>query len=79
MSAARAGKRLAAALAALPAAYRDALLLIVWADFSYEQAAAALDVPVGTVRSRVHRARTRLRRALGGIDPSALMEEESHE
>ncbi len=79
VSAARAGKRLAAALAALPAAYRDALLLIVWADLSYEQAAAALDVPVGTVRSRVHRARTRLRRALGGIDPSALMEEESHE
>lgn len=78
-SAAQAGTRLAAALAKLPAAYRDALLLVVWGDLSYEQAAAALGVPVGTVRSRVHRARSRLRRALGGTDPSALHEEQGHE
>jgi RNA polymerase sigma factor (sigma-70 family) len=78
-SAAHAGKQLAAALAKLPAAYRDALLLVAWGDLSYEQVAAALGVPVGTVRSRVHRARSKLRRALGGTDPSALHEEQGHE
>ncbi len=79
VSAAHAGTRLAAALAKLPAAYRDALLLVTWGDLSYEQAAVALGVPVGTVRSRVHRARSKLRRALGGTDPSALREEQGNE
>jgi RNA polymerase sigma-70 factor (ECF subfamily) len=59
------GRRLAAALAKLPAVHRDALLLVAWGDLSYEQAAAALGVPVGTVRSRLSRARTKLRQALG--------------
>ncbi len=78
-SADRSSKPLAAALAGLPAAHRDALLLVAWGDLTYEQAAGALAVPVGTVRSRVHRARGALRRALGGTDPSALHEEPSHE
>jgi RNA polymerase sigma-70 factor (ECF subfamily) len=56
---------LASALAGLPAADRDALLLIAWGELTYEEAARALGVPVGTVRSRVHRARRRLRAALG--------------
>ena len=59
------GRRLAAALAKLPAVHRDALLLVAWGDLSYEQAAAALGVPVGTVRSRLSRARGKLRQALG--------------
>ena len=58
-------RRLAAALAGLPAGHRNALLLVAWGDLSYEQAAAALGVPVGTVRSRLSRARRRLRQALG--------------
>jgi len=74
-SAGQASKALAAALAKLPASYRDALLLVAWGDLTYEQAATALDVPLGTVRSRVHRARSRLRTALGGTDPSAWREE----
>jgi len=45
---------------ALPAREREVLALVVWAGLSYEQAAAALDVPVGTVRSRLSRARARL-------------------
>ncbi len=66
-------RRLAAALTGLPAAYRDALLLIAWGELTYEQAAVTLGVPVGTVRSRLSRARARLRRELeeGDADPAA--------
>ncbi|MEV6924305.1 RNA polymerase sigma factor [Dactylosporangium sp. NPDC051485] len=63
-------RRLAGALAGLTARERDVLLLVVWGALTYEETAAALDVPVGTVRSRLNRARRRLRDALGGIDPS---------
>jgi RNA polymerase sigma factor (sigma-70 family) len=70
VTAGAAGRRLAAALAALPAAYRDTLLLVVWGDLSYEEAAAALGVPTGTVRSRINRGRTALRRKLGDLDPT---------
>lgn len=55
---------IAAALAALPRIEREALLLHAWAELGYGEIAAALDVPVGTVRSRLHRARTRLRELL---------------
>jgi len=48
------------ALRRLPARDRDALLLVVWGELSYEEAARALEVPVGTVRSRIARARRRL-------------------
>ncbi|WP_049560170.1 RNA polymerase sigma factor [Nonomuraea sp. SBT364] len=70
--------RLAAALAALPAGHRDALLLVAWGEFSYEDAARSLGVAVGTVRSRVFRAREKLRRALGDADPTATSEEYGH-
>ncbi|NRQ38681.1 RNA polymerase sigma factor [Nonomuraea sp. NN258] len=68
--------RLAGALTGLSAAERDLLLLVAWADLTYEDAALALGVPVGTVRSRLHRLRVKVRRALGGIDPFA--EEPQH-
>lgn len=48
------------ALRRLPAADRDALLLVAWGELSYEETAAALGVPIGTVRSRISRARRRL-------------------
>jgi RNA polymerase sigma-70 factor (ECF subfamily) len=53
--------RVAAAVTALPEPERDALVLHVWEGLSYEEVADALGVPVGTVRSRLHRARGRLR------------------
>jgi RNA polymerase sigma factor (sigma-70 family) len=49
------------AVASLPEEERDALLLYVWEGLSYEEIAAALVVPVGTVRSRLNRARVKLR------------------
>lgn len=52
------------ALARLDRGDREALLLFAWADLSYEQIAQALEVPVGTVRSRIHRARRLLRAEL---------------
>ena len=54
----------AQAIRKLSAGDRDALLLVAWAELSYEEAAAALGVPVGTVRSRLHRARAQVRAAL---------------
>lgn len=51
-------------LAAMEPRDRDALLLFAWADLSYSEIAEALDVPVGTVRSRLHRARRLLRELL---------------
>jgi RNA polymerase sigma-70 factor (ECF subfamily) len=52
---------LVAALKRLPRREREPLLLLAWADLSYEQIAFALDLPVGTVRSRISRGRARLR------------------
>jgi RNA polymerase sigma factor (sigma-70 family) len=64
---------LAAALASLTGDDRDALLLYVWADLSYQEIGDALAVPVGTLRSRISRARRRLRERLasepGAPDP----------
>lgn len=65
---------LAAALTRLSARHRDVLLLVAWADLDYEEVAQALGVPIGTVRSRLHRARKTLREALGGSDPTAFRE-----
>lgn len=48
-------------LAELPEDMREVLLLVALDEVSYEEAAVMLSIPVGTVRSRVSRARTRLR------------------
>jgi RNA polymerase sigma factor (sigma-70 family) len=44
---------------------REAILLYAWEQLSYPEIAAAMDIPVGTVRSRIHRARATLRASLG--------------
>jgi RNA polymerase sigma factor (sigma-70 family) len=51
---------LAAALATLRDEEREALLLLAWAELSYEEIAAATGVALGTVRSRLSRARAHL-------------------
>jgi RNA polymerase sigma factor (sigma-70 family) len=77
VTAAAASRQLAAGLAKLPAQHRHTLLLVVWGELSYEETASALGTPVGTVRSRVHRAREMLKQALGG-DPRAINQERNH-
>ena len=56
--------RVAAAIEALPAGEREALLLFAWEDLSYQSVAEALELPIGTVRSRLNRARAQLRELL---------------
>ncbi|WP_431904911.1 RNA polymerase sigma factor [Nonomuraea sp. bgisy101] len=64
--------RLAAALAELPAGDRDVLLLVAWAELTSDEVGRALGVPAGTVRSRLHRARTKIRAVL---DPALTRKE----
>ena len=52
------------ALSAVPHDFRDAVVLVDIGDFSYKDAAQILDVPVGTVMSRLHRGRRILKREL---------------
>jgi RNA polymerase sigma-70 factor (ECF subfamily) len=52
------------ALAKLPSGQREALLLVGASGFSYEEAAAICESAVGTIKSRVYRARTQLSRLL---------------
>lgn len=56
---------LVSALGKLSHRDREALFLFVWADLSYEEIGVALNVPIGTVRSRIARARRVLRERLG--------------
>lgn len=53
------------ALAAVPHDFRDVVLLVDIGEFSYADAAQILDVPIGTVMSRLHRGRKQLRQKLG--------------
>ncbi|MDQ1130726.1 RNA polymerase sigma factor [Microbacterium sp. SORGH_AS_0888] len=75
MDAERLAAKVGSALRRLPAGDRDVLLLYAWGDLDYQGVAAALEIPVGTVRSRLNRARRRLRIA---IDPGSAREEVDH-
>jgi RNA polymerase sigma factor (sigma-70 family) len=57
-------RELASALAALRGADRELLLLHAWAELTDTEIAAALELPAGTVKSRLHRLRSRLRNRL---------------
>ena len=58
------------ALSALPAEFRAPVLLADVDGLSYEEVAAVLGLKLGTVRSRIHRGRSRMRRALAHRAPS---------
>jgi RNA polymerase sigma factor (sigma-70 family) len=63
--------KVAEALNRLPDPERQAILLFAWEELSYREIAEVLDVPTGTVRSRLNRARARLAAALGDDVPAA--------
>jgi RNA polymerase sigma factor (sigma-70 family) len=56
-----------AAIRALPPREREVLALLAWGELSYAETAAALGIPIGTVRSRVSRARSRLGDAFADV------------
>jgi RNA polymerase sigma-70 factor (ECF subfamily) len=58
----------AKALAGCSGRDRDVLLLVAWGDLSYEEVAQALEIPIGTVRSRLNRVRRKLRAELADLD-----------
>ncbi|MFF9221870.1 RNA polymerase sigma factor [Streptomyces viridosporus] len=78
LAAEAAARPLAGALAQLSAGDRHVLLLFAWADLGYQEIAEALDIPVGTVRSRLNRARRKLRTATGAAS-GPLIEARTHE
>ena len=61
-----AAREVFAAVAALPEEFRDVVAAVDVAGLSYAEAAQALDLPVGTVMSRLSRGRRRVAQALGG-------------
>jgi RNA polymerase sigma factor (sigma-70 family) len=78
VTAERLGRQLAAALADLGHGDRDVLLLVAISELSHHEVGLALDIPTGTVGSRLNRARRVLREALGVIDPRLELEEGSN-
>ena len=70
-------EEIAAAIRSLPNSFQVAAILYFGEDLSYAEIATTLDIPIGTVRSRLHRARLLLRKQLRrvaesrGITPSA--------
>jgi len=66
-----------AAIRALPAREREVLALLAWGDLTYAETAAALGIPIGTVRSRLARARSRLGDAFAELSPTPTAAEDS--
>ena len=68
----RAAAHLVTALASLSPGDRDALLLFVWEQLTYDDIAVALSIPVGTVASRISRARRQLQAASGSVGDHSM-------
>jgi RNA polymerase sigma-70 factor (ECF subfamily) len=66
-------RRLHAEIMQLPLEYREAVVLCELTELSYAETAAALGCPIGTVRSRLHRARALLAQGLGAADLAPTM------
>jgi len=65
-------RRLIAGLEQLDDYDREALLLYAWGELKYQEIADVLGIPVGTVRSRLNRARRKLRQALESDDENVV-------
>lgn len=68
-----------AAVRRLPPQEQEVLALVIWSGLSYDAAAAALDVPVGTIRSRLSRARSRLTSELPPHEPGSEDPDPAHQ
>ncbi len=77
LDAARLRPQLATALAALRHGDREVLLLVAWGDLTYADVAEVLDIPVGTVRSRLHRARRQVQEHVAAPSVTVLAQESS--
>jgi RNA polymerase sigma-70 factor (ECF subfamily) len=67
-------QRLVAGLEQLDDYDREALLLYAWGELKYHEIAGVLGIPIGTVRSRMHRARRKLRQALEATSPENVIQ-----
>lgn len=65
-------RRVRAAVGALPAGQREVVTLVDLEEFSYAEVAAILDIPIGTVMSRLSRARASLREALRELPATSV-------
>jgi RNA polymerase sigma-70 factor, ECF subfamily len=65
------------ALGKLPGEQRQVILLVGLEGMSYEEIASILQIPVGTVRSRISRGRDQLRRLMGDVDAEVLSQRSS--
>jgi RNA polymerase sigma-70 factor (ECF subfamily) len=65
-------ERVRAAIGMLPPAFREAIVLCELNEFDYATAAGIMNCPIGTVRSRLHRARALLVALLAGMRPGKL-------
>ena len=72
-------RALQAALAQLPDEHREALILVGAAGLSYEEAAEICGCALGTIKSRVNRARARLLKIMDAEDPADVMAHDSAE
>jgi RNA polymerase sigma factor (sigma-70 family) len=79
LAARRAGRSLARVLRILDEGQREVLLLYALADLTYEEIAVALGISAGTVRSRLHRARQRIREHEAARDVIRLVDPEPTE
>jgi RNA polymerase sigma-70 factor, ECF subfamily len=69
-------EKLQAALDAMPETYRSPVLLYYFEDLSYKEIAAVLEVPLGTVMSRLSRGKTFLREKLA-VAPAGVADDPS--
>ena len=67
-------RRLLELLSKLPRREQDVIALCDWSGLSYDGAAQALGVPIGTVRSRLARGRRRLRELAGASGPETYVQ-----